>query len=97
MSLPERSTPHSTMKVPALVSMVWPSLPGHATEEVATGPVEVVVAPALAVEDAVVAEPDDAATEEDAAAVEVEAPDPELRLPPQTPLLVLGAPRPLFR
>lgn len=36
--------PHSTMKVPALVSIVRPSLPGHTPVEVATGAVEVVVA-----------------------------------------------------
>lgn len=43
MSPPARSMSHSTTKVPACVLIVWPSLPGHTTDDVATGAVEVAV------------------------------------------------------
>lgn len=107
MSLPARSIPHSTTNVPALVLIVWPLLPGHTTDDVATGPVEVAVAPAPGVEDAddarVEVPAEDAPAEVDAAPEAVEdVPEAvelavETSLAPQTPLLVLGAPRPFFR
>jgi hypothetical protein len=58
--------------------------------------VEVVVAPTPVVGEAVPAEPDNAAAEEEVATDE-DIPAVELKLAPQTPLLELGAPKPLFR
>lgn len=68
MSFPLRSMPHSTIKVPALVSIVLPSLLGHTPVEVASEAVEVVVAGF----DDTSAESDSAGSVRDGVAVEVE-------------------------
>ena len=89
MSPPARSMPHSTTNAPFELLIVWPSLPGHTTEDVAAGPVDVVVAPEPVVE----AAPDETAPVE--AAEEPEATDDAAEPPslaPQIPLFVLGVP-----
>jgi hypothetical protein len=81
--------PHSTTNIPFWVLIVWPSLPGHTTEDVAAGPVDVAVAPEPVVE----AVPEEAAPEE--AAEELEATDDAAEPPslaPQIPLFVFGVP-----
>jgi hypothetical protein len=89
--------PHSIRNVPALVMIVWPLLPGHLTEDVATGPVEVAVAAILLEEDAIAAREEVAARE---AALKDEALDETATaadLAPHTPVLKLGVPREFFR
>jgi hypothetical protein len=93
MSPPARSMPHSTTNIPFWVLIVWPSLPGHTTEDVAAMPVDVAVAPEPVVE----AAPEEAAEE---AAEEPEATDDAAGPPilaPQIPLFVLGVPWALFK
>lgn len=98
ISPPARSVPHSTTKAPFKVLIVWPSLPGHTTEAVAAGPVDVAVAPEPVVE----AAPDEAAPDEaapdEAAEETTEGPeaiderDDPPSLAPQIPLFVFGVP-----
>lgn len=58
MSPPAWSMPHSTTKVPALVFIICPLLPGHTTDDVATGLIGAVALPVLTADEIADAEAD---------------------------------------
>lgn len=68
--------------------IVWPSLPGHTTDDVATGPVDVAIAAELVFEAALETAAEEAAEELETTDDGAEPPS----LAPQIPLFVLGVP-----
>jgi hypothetical protein len=84
-----RSTPHSTWKGPALLTMMSPSLPGQETDALGCAGAEVATEATEEVR---------LGTTEDIAGAEISEDEAEAdaRLAPQMALFCLGAPRPFF-